>query len=138
MITLPSHTSNVFQPLNVSYFKSFKTTFKKVKDAIIFRNNHMELNKITLARWKDQALRQSFTKKLKFGFKTTSIWPFNPKAIDSKTQPLEIYIVANISNQESANNYTTYEEIDHNQYWGARTYYCKTFACRWNGSTNNN
>jgi hypothetical protein len=37
--------------------------------------------------------------------------------MDSKTQPLEIYIVSSISNQGSANNYTTYEEIDHNQYW---------------------
>jgi hypothetical protein len=73
MITLPSHISNALQSLNVSYFKSFKTTLKKVKGAIIFRNIHMELNKITLARWKNQALKQSFTKNLKFGFKTTSI-----------------------------------------------------------------
>jgi hypothetical protein len=27
MIPLPSHTSHVLQPLNVSYFKPFKTTF---------------------------------------------------------------------------------------------------------------
>jgi hypothetical protein len=29
MITLQPHTSHVFQPLNVSCFKPFKTTFKK-------------------------------------------------------------------------------------------------------------
>jgi len=29
MITSPSHTSHVFQPLNVSCFKPFKTTLKK-------------------------------------------------------------------------------------------------------------
>jgi hypothetical protein len=29
MITSPSHTSHVFQTLNVFYFKPFKTTFKK-------------------------------------------------------------------------------------------------------------
>ncbi len=40
----------------------------------------MELNKITLTRWVDQILEQSFTnKKIKFGFKATFIWPFNPK-----------------------------------------------------------
>jgi hypothetical protein len=51
MITLPSNTSYVLQPLDVSCFKPFKTTFKKVKDATMSKNNHMELNKITLARW---------------------------------------------------------------------------------------
>jgi len=33
MITLPSNTSYALQPLDVSCFKPFKTTFKKVKDA---------------------------------------------------------------------------------------------------------
>jgi hypothetical protein len=51
MITLPSHTSHSLQPLDVSCFKPFKTTFKKVKNAVIFRSNHMELDKITLAGW---------------------------------------------------------------------------------------
>jgi hypothetical protein len=35
MITLPSHTSHAFQPLDISYFKPFKTTFRKEKDAIM-------------------------------------------------------------------------------------------------------
>jgi hypothetical protein len=34
MITLPFHTSHVLQPLDVSCFKPFKTTFRKVRDAI--------------------------------------------------------------------------------------------------------
>jgi hypothetical protein len=40
MITLPFHTSHVLQPLYVFCFKPFKTTFRKVKDATMFRNNH--------------------------------------------------------------------------------------------------
>jgi hypothetical protein len=39
--------------------KPFKTTFKKVMDATMFRSKHMELNKITLASWVDQALKQA-------------------------------------------------------------------------------
>lgn len=31
MITLPSHISNTLHPLNVSYFKPFKTTFKTLQ-----------------------------------------------------------------------------------------------------------
>jgi hypothetical protein len=48
MITLPLHTSHIVQPLDASCFKSFKTSFKKVKNAAMFKNNHMEPDKITL------------------------------------------------------------------------------------------
>jgi len=63
MITLPSHTSNVFEPLDVFCFKPLKITFRKVKDVAIFINNHMGPNKITLTRWPvNQALEHSLTK----------------------------------------------------------------------------
>ncbi len=57
MSTLPSHSSHVLQPLNVFCFKPFKITLKKVGDVIMFRNNHMEPNKITLVGWVDQTLK---------------------------------------------------------------------------------
>jgi hypothetical protein len=50
MITLPTHTSHV---LHVFCFKPFKTTFRKVKDVVMFKSKHKELDKITLARWVD-------------------------------------------------------------------------------------
>jgi hypothetical protein len=62
MITLPSHTSHSLQPLYFSCFNTFKTTFRKVKDATMLRSNHMEPNKITLVGWVNQALKQSFIK----------------------------------------------------------------------------
>jgi hypothetical protein len=51
MITLPSHTSHDLEPLVVSCFKPFKTTFKKVKNVAMSKKNHMELDKITLNGW---------------------------------------------------------------------------------------
>jgi len=51
MITLPSHTSHVLQTLNIFCFKPFKISFKKVRDVTMYRNNHMELDNITLVRW---------------------------------------------------------------------------------------
>jgi hypothetical protein len=51
MITLPSHTSHVLQTLNVFCFKPFKISFKKVRDVTMYRNNHMELDNITLVGW---------------------------------------------------------------------------------------
>jgi hypothetical protein len=80
MITLPFRTSHALQPLDVYYFKPFKTTFKKVKDVIMSISNHMELDKITLAGWINQAINQSFTKRnIEDGFMATNIWPFNPQ-----------------------------------------------------------
>jgi len=61
-VTSPSHKSHVLQPLNVYCFKSFDTTFRKVRNVAMFRSNHMELNKITLVGWVDQALKQSLKK----------------------------------------------------------------------------
>ncbi len=99
MITLPSHTSPALQPLNVFCFKPFKTTFRKVKDVAMSRSNHMETNKITLARWVDQALEQSLTKQ-NIKFTTTCIWLLNPKAMDNKTKPLRVYTTTNMSNAQ--------------------------------------
>jgi hypothetical protein len=70
MITLLSQTSHALHPLNVSCFKPFKTTLKKVRDVVVSKNNHKQPNKIILARWVDQSINQNLTKKnIKFGFK---------------------------------------------------------------------
>jgi hypothetical protein len=34
-------------------FKILKITFKKVRNEIMSKNNHMELDKITLTKWVD-------------------------------------------------------------------------------------
>ncbi len=69
MMTLSSHA---LQPLYVFCFKPFKTTFKKVRDAAMFKSNHMEPDKITLVEWMDQALNQSLIEK-------TLVWVYNYK-----------------------------------------------------------
>jgi hypothetical protein len=63
MITLPFHTSHALQPLNVTCFEPFKTTFKKEGDGAIAKKNYIEPNKINLGTYVDKALDQSFTKK---------------------------------------------------------------------------
>ncbi len=46
----------------------------------------MESIKITLARWVDQALEQSLTKKnVNSKFRVTCIWPFDSKTMNGKT-----------------------------------------------------
>jgi hypothetical protein len=53
MATLHSHSSHAFQPLRISCFKPFKTTFKKKKDDAMVKNNHFETNKMMVVSWVD-------------------------------------------------------------------------------------
>jgi len=83
----------------------------------------MQLDKIALARWVDQALKQSFRKqKIKSRFRNTCIWPLNPKAMDSKTKTLEVYTATHMSNAMSEEDYTIKEEVENNPQWGKN--YC--------------
>jgi hypothetical protein len=54
MISLPSHTSYVLQPLNVPCFKPFKIVLKK--DRVMINNNYVKLGKIIFFGWVDKAL----------------------------------------------------------------------------------
>ncbi len=63
----------------------------------------------------DKALNQSLTKQnIKVGFKGIGIWPFNPKAMENKTQPLSIYIVRNSNGDKgSEDHYSLDEQASH-------------------------
>jgi hypothetical protein len=55
-------------------------------------NNHCELNRNMFISWVNKALDTSLTQKnIKSGFRVTKIWPFNPKVMDEKIRPSEIY-----------------------------------------------
>jgi hypothetical protein len=72
MFILLTHTSHALQPLDVNYFKPFKFAFRKKKDNNMVRNNHLELDKVTLASWVDKTHNQSLSKQnILSGFKVT-------------------------------------------------------------------
>jgi hypothetical protein len=55
------------------------------------RSKFSECDKITLAKWVEKTLDQSLTKKkIKVGFRGIGIWPFNLKAMEKKTQLVNI------------------------------------------------
>jgi hypothetical protein len=51
LLTLPSHTSHVLKPLDVSVFKPFKTFFKEYRDLWTSRNLNQVVTKQTLVQW---------------------------------------------------------------------------------------
>ncbi len=55
-------------------------------------NNYKEPYKIAFANWVDKTLDVVLSKrKIKNGFKVIRIWPFNPKVMDGRTKPSELY-----------------------------------------------
>ena len=57
MLTLPSHTSHVLQPLDVAVFKLFKIAFRSIRDQSSFHNQGRPVRKEDLATWVSQALK---------------------------------------------------------------------------------
>ncbi len=55
--------SHALQPLDVSCFKPFKIAFRKKRDSVMVKTNNCELNKCTLARQVDKALKQTLINK---------------------------------------------------------------------------
>ncbi len=54
-----------------------------------------------MARWVDKALDLALTRKnIMSGFKGTGIWPFNPRAMDSKIGPSTLYTLHDQAKEE--------------------------------------
>ena len=82
---LLSHTSYVLQPLDVSWFKPFKSGFKQIRDSWSLLNKGNKVEKTHLCEWTSEALQKSLTVKyIKSGFQKTKIWPLNDKAVTSR------------------------------------------------------
>jgi hypothetical protein len=93
---LPSQTSHALQPLDIACFKPFKTNFKKERDTTMINRNYIERNKIVLARWVDKTLNQALSRKnIILRFKSIWICPLNPKAMDERTRPNNLYTKVN-------------------------------------------
>jgi hypothetical protein len=94
MVTLPSHTSHALQPLDIACFKPFKTTFRKEIDITMITRNYIERNKIVLVGLMDKAIDQALLgNNIILGFKSTRLWPLDPKVMDEKTKPSSLYIL---------------------------------------------
>ncbi len=76
------------------------------------RNNHKELNKITLVGWVDQALEQSLTKKISSLDLRPHVYDLLiPRQWTSRLNLSQIYIIKLVNDQGSENN-TKNDELD--------------------------
>jgi hypothetical protein len=88
LLILPSHTSYVLQPLDVSVFKPFKQFFRQYKDYWMSRNMDEAASKETLAQWVSLALKKALTENnIQKGFLGTWIWPLNDHTVDNMLAP---------------------------------------------------
>ncbi len=96
--------SHTMQPLDVNCFKPFKSIFRKERNESMFKNNHREPDKVTLAGLVDRTFNRSLSKQnIKARFKTIGIWPLNSRAMDNQSRPSELYTTKldmDISNDE--------------------------------------
>ncbi len=111
MVTLPTHTFHALQTIDVFCFKLFKTTFRKEKNVAMSKSNYMELDKITLIWWVDQALDKSITEQnIKFGFRVIGIYPLNLSAMDNKIEPSNIYTM--VANEHEGEEEESNEQLE--------------------------
>lgn len=91
LLTLLSHTRHALQPLDVSVFKPFKTTFRVYRDLWTQKHHGSQVSKQILLEWVSKALKKALTEKnIKAGFQATGIMSFNNKAMEGKTTPSAI------------------------------------------------
>lgn len=100
MLSLPPHTAQRLQPLNVSFFKPFKTAYDKA-----WMRNHVGRRIMTenIAGLCKVAFESASThRNIINGFTSAGIWPFNPDTI----QDNEYSDIAEIENnrQLTCNN----------------------------------
>jgi hypothetical protein len=89
IVSLPSHTSHALQPLDVSYFKPFKSAFR-IRDCSTLLNKGRKVEKQDLCKWTAQALQKALSSKnIRSGFRKTGIWPLNPDAVRTQMLPSE-------------------------------------------------
>ena len=117
IVLLPSHTTNVLQPLDVGVFRPLKVNLSKLTDdlkLLSITGNYQCLGKTNFtAVFKETLDNTMCLAKIKNGFRKTGIYPYNPEVIDkthlmptlpllSSAQSQSIEITPHQSSKETA------------------------------------
>ena len=101
MLSLPSHSSHEFQPLDKACFKPFKVAFRMYRDIWNLQNHGKKCQKEDLAQWASLAFKKALkTNNIASGFRVIGIWPLNPLAMQHRTGPSEPFQVDFSENDE--------------------------------------
>jgi hypothetical protein len=115
IVSLPSHTSHALQPLDVSYFKPFKSAFRQIRDSWTLVNKGRKVEKQDLCEWTAAALLRALSSKnIRSGFRKTSIWPLNAEAVRTQMLPSEGFEEGQEGSQEAYDSSGSKEEGDLN------------------------
>jgi hypothetical protein len=110
LLTLPLHTSHALQPLNVSVFKPFKLAFRLIRDRNTLRKPGQRVTKEQLGSWVFETLQKALQpRNITSGFRATSIWPLNDKAVENKLRSSDAYTSADVLEELSSDNESSAE-----------------------------
>ncbi|KAH9310328.1 hypothetical protein KI387_044733, partial [Taxus chinensis] len=88
LLTLPAHTSNRLQPLDVP----FKSYFKEERRKWITEKHRIDIKRAELAELGSKAFKKALTSEnIKSSFERTGIWPLNSNALNEDMGPSKTF-----------------------------------------------
>ena len=93
LLCLPSHTTHILQPLDISVFKPFKSFFNKACKNFLFSNPGQVIRSKNLAHLLSESWPRAVFPMNMSGFLKAGIYPLNPGQItDRLTAPSKLYV----------------------------------------------
>lgn len=85
LVALPAHASHIIQPLDVSFFRSFKSIWQVTHKTFCQSNGTVQLQKCQVGAVLKQALEDmEIPKNVKNGFRKCGLFPFDANAVNYK------------------------------------------------------
>ena len=92
LLCLPSHTTHILQPLDISVFKPFKSFFNKACKNFLFSNPGQVIRSKNLGHLLSESWPKAVFPMNMSGFLKAGIYPLNPGQItDRLTAPSKLY-----------------------------------------------
>ncbi|KAF1983142.1 DDE-domain-containing protein [Aulographum hederae CBS 113979] len=87
ILYLPAHTSHILQPLDLGVFGPLKTKYSQQLQKLATFTDGTDIKKnMFLALYKQARIEGLTSSNIKTGFRTTGIWPFNPRKVLKSSQ----------------------------------------------------
>ncbi|XP_049954839.1 uncharacterized protein LOC126470867 [Schistocerca serialis cubense] len=84
LLTFPSHTTHILQPLDVGEYGQLKRSWGKSLNSYMFKNPGLRPNRPDFHKLLKPAYYSAFSPETISAFRKTGIYPFNPAAVSNE------------------------------------------------------